>query len=87
MSIPQAGKRALRRITSREEPEALPFSSKYRVEALEADNRSGPGADLPRRTSLHRSSAGQESCVRTSAAGQTRAFTATKLCSLPSPFI
>ena len=68
MSIPQAGKRALRRITSREEPEALPFSSKYRVEALEEDNRSGP-ADLPRRTSLHRSSAGQESCVRTSAAG------------------
>ena len=42
MSILQAGKQALRRITSREEPEALPYSNKYRVEALEADNRSGP---------------------------------------------
>ena len=52
--ISQAGKQALRRITSREEPEALPYSNKYRVEALEADNRSFPGADLPCRTILHR---------------------------------
>eukprot|EP00891_Asterochloris_glomerata_P006625 jgi/Astpho2/6625/Aster-x1385 len=35
----KAGKQALRRITSREEPEALPYSNSYRVEALEADNR------------------------------------------------
>ena len=85
MSILQAGKRVLQRITSREEPEPLPFSNKYRVEALEADNRSGPDADLPRRTRLHMLSAGQASCVRTLAAGQAQAFTAKRLCSLPSP--